>query len=108
MPNGKQVFLESASITTPVPEISGVEVDEISYKNGEFQVVISGVKNQELIEKIQVPIWADVNQKDIIWYTARQDLEGNYVVDVDIADHEYRCVFDRYYWRNVICWKKFL
>lgn len=91
VPNGKQVFLESASITTPVPEISGVEVDEISHKNGEFQVVISGVKNQELIEKIQVPIWADVNQKDIIWYTARQDLEGNYVVDVDIADHEYRC-----------------
>ena len=90
-PNGEKIFLGKTSFQTSTPQIGRVKVDNIDHTSGKFQVVISGIKNQELIDKIQVPIWADVNQADIIWYAARRNSDGNYVVDVDIANHDYRC-----------------
>lgn len=90
-PNGEKIFLGKTSFQTLMPQIGQVKVDNIDHTSGKFQVVISGIKNQELIDKIQVPIWADVNQADIIWYAAKRNSDGNYVVDVDIANHDYRC-----------------
>lgn len=91
IPNGRQIYLGKTGFTTPVPDIGEVYVEEIDRTEGEFQVVIPEVQNADMIEKIQVPIWADSNQKDIVWYTAKRTLDGNYVVNVDIANHGYRC-----------------
>lgn len=91
VPNGKQIYLGKTNFTTPVPNIGKLNVEEIDRTEGKFQIVISEVENADLIEKIQVPVWADPNQKDIIWYIAKRNLDGNYVVDVDISNHGYRC-----------------
>ena len=42
-----------------------------------------------MIKKVQVPIWSDSNQDNIVWYTAKKDSEGNYIVETNINKHKY-------------------
>ncbi len=52
---------------------------------------VSGIKNVGLIRQVQVPIWSDPGQKDIVWYTANRNSNGDYIVNANIANHQYNC-----------------
>ncbi|MCJ0602010.1 GBS Bsp-like repeat-containing protein, partial [Enterococcus cecorum] len=41
------------------------------------------------VKEILVPIWSDKNQKDIKWYKASKQVDGSYVVHMNIANHKY-------------------
>ena len=72
------------------PEISLIEVDESNKENGKIRILIHNVTSNELVERILVSVWSDMNgQDDLKEYEAEYDGVGNYIVDLDIKDHNY-------------------
>ena len=88
-PNGSLNLIGKDIFETKVPKIDKVAISNVDKKSGEFQVKVTGIQNDELIQKIQIPIWSENNQGDIVWYTAKRNLEGDYVVNVNVSSHKY-------------------
>ena len=65
--------------------ISVVNKDEMA---GTFQVKVSGVTSAANIKKVEIPVWSQANQSDIVWYTATKIGDGTYVAYVDIRNHK--------------------
>lgn len=91
MPDNSLIFLGSSGFETEAPSVGSVQASVGSNAGGQFQVKISGVRNEGLIRQIQVPVWSENNQGDIVWYTAAGDGKGNYFVNANIANHKYNC-----------------
>lgn len=91
MPDGSNQFIGETTFETKKPIIGNISAELIDKENGEMQVILSGVENSELITKVQVPIWSDKNQADIVWYTAEKQSDGTYVVNTDISHHRNNC-----------------
>lgn len=89
MPGGILCAIGGTSFDIEAPIIGDMKVSCDKKMKGEFRVEITGVENSELIQKIQVPIWSEKNQGDIVWYTAEKDYKGDYHVDVNINRHKY-------------------
>lgn len=87
-PNGNMAGLTSSDFVVEEPELDRPEV-ECDKKSGQIKVKIPVKRNGELIKKVQVPIWSDSNQDNIVWYTAKKDSEGNYIVETNINKHKY-------------------
>jgi N-acetylmuramoyl-L-alanine amidase len=85
--NGKQVFLNSTSVT-----VSGMTADSLSVstpENGSFTVSVSGVSAPNGVSKIYIPVWSEKGgQDDLIWYTAQKNGDS-YTATVDLIDHNY-------------------
>ena len=57
---------------------------------GTFDVVISDVYSPKGVRTVQVPIWSEKDgQDDIRWYEATRQTDGNYKVNVQVANHKY-------------------
>lgn len=91
LPNGYNQFIAQTTFETETPEISNIEAIAIDKENGKMKVVISGVENDDLISKIQVPIWSEKKQSDLVWYAAEKQSNGSYVLETDISKHNYNC-----------------
>ncbi|MDO4616989.1 MAG: GBS Bsp-like repeat-containing protein [Lachnospiraceae bacterium] len=65
-----------------------VEVQNQDTEKGTARILVSGVTSPSGVKKITVPIWSTSNQSDIKWYSAKQDADGNWYVDMDIANHK--------------------
>lgn len=91
LPNGNDQFIADTTFATQEPVVNEVATFVTDKKNGKIKVVISGIENDELIKKIEVPIWSEENQADLIWYTAEKQQDGTYVVETDISKHNYNC-----------------
>lgn len=87
--NGKMILVGKGTFKTEQPSLSHAEIRTTDRAAGRFKVHITGVVNPELIEEIQVPVWSDKDQSDIVWYKASRDKNGEYSVDVDIKNHKY-------------------
>lgn len=89
MPNGFLRFIGEESFETKTPKIGKVTVSNVEKTSGKFQINISGIENSELIRKISVPVWSEKNQGDIKWYEAVKNIDGDYVVNVELGNHKY-------------------
>ena len=87
--------IENVEQNTPIDEYAAeskgeeqiiASIENKDEKNGTFQVIINGVTDAK---QVLVPVWCDKKQQDIVWYTAKKDVSGQYYVDVDIANHRY-------------------
>ena len=57
---------------------------------GSFDVLISDVYSPKGVRTVQVPIWSEKDgQDDIRWYEATRQTDGNYKVNVQVANHKY-------------------
>lgn len=89
MADGSLKYIGNTEFKVDAPTIGAIEVNDQKKKSGEFQVKITGIQHNELIKQIQVPIWSEGNQGDIVWYNATRNQEGDYVVNVNISNHKY-------------------
>lgn len=91
LPNGTLVYLGKGGFNTSEPTIGNITTEVTDYEGGIFQIKISGIENEMLIDKVMVPVWSDSSQKDIVWYEAVKNFDGDYVVNVNIGRHKYNC-----------------
>lgn len=87
-PNGNMIGVGSENFFVDKPEVGEMTIEK-DKSTGKIKVVVPVEKNGNLIKSIQIPIWSDKNQGNIVWYTAKKDEEGNYVVETDISKHKY-------------------
>ena len=87
--NGKQHGMVVGN--TALPDIHtklDAEIKNINQNKGSYDVVIKGQIDSG-IKEILVPIWSSKNQNDIKWYKASKQVDGSYVVHMNIANHKY-------------------
>ena len=86
--SGNMLFLGKTTVDVPKPSCSGLKVDSVSGSSGKWTVTISGIKSNNGISSVTVPVWTeDGGQDDIVWYNASKNSNGDYVVSVDAANH---------------------
>lgn len=91
MPNGANQYIGETTFEVAKPVVGKMTAEVVDKEQGKFQIKLSGIENDELITKIQVPVWSDRKQSDIVWYTAKKQEDGTYVVDSDISRHGNNC-----------------
>ena len=84
---GHNRFLGQYSFEVSEPSMT-VEVTNYQNEKGTFDVVVRDIVSASGIKKIQVPVWCADGQKDLIWYTAKEQKDGSYKTTVSIADHK--------------------
>lgn len=57
---------------------------------GNISIALKDIKNQELIDKIEVAVWSKEDwQDDLKWYVAQKDSAGTYTVNTNLKNHKY-------------------
>ncbi|MER0122338.1 GBS Bsp-like repeat-containing protein [Streptococcus sp. ZJ100] len=80
----------SLSITQNGKPTAAISIQDVDNANGAFDVVVSDIFAPAGIDKVEVPVWSDVNgQNDIQWYTAMKQADGTYRVNVRVSAHQY-------------------
>ncbi|MDO4491154.1 MAG: GBS Bsp-like repeat-containing protein [Lachnospiraceae bacterium] len=88
------LFLMQKIVETGSPSVGSIAVEDLNEETGTCSVVLSDLEHPELIREIQIPVWSDPKQRDIVWYKAER-LTGNtaeeirYRLKLDIASHKY-------------------
>lgn len=78
-----KVIYRTASIDT-------LKVNQNTSDKTKFDIVLSGINAPNGVDRIQAAVWSENNgQDDIVWYTANKQSNGDYKVQVNIADHKY-------------------
>lgn len=84
--NKKMIFLGSTEYEVVKPTEPEISVD-MEAETGSFDIRLSGIPVDTA--KVQVPIWSQKDQSDLIWYTAKKTGNGNYLVTSNISKHLY-------------------
>ncbi|WP_244469790.1 GBS Bsp-like repeat-containing protein, partial [Enterococcus cecorum] len=61
------------------------EIKNVNQAEGSYDVVINGQIDSG-VKEILVPIWSAKDQNDIKWYKAEKQVDGSYVVHMNIAN----------------------
>lgn len=69
--------------------IKSIQVTNKNEAAGQFDVILTGVSAKSGVSKVQVPVWSQSDQSDLIWYTATRQNDGSYKMHVDLANHNY-------------------
>lgn len=78
-----KVIYHTASIET-------LKVNQDTSDKTKFDIVLSGVNAPNGVDRIQAAVWSENNgQDDIVWYTMSKQSNGDYKVQVNIANHKY-------------------
>ncbi|MDZ5561349.1 GBS Bsp-like repeat-containing protein [Enterococcus cecorum] len=87
--NGKQHGMVVGN--TILPDVHSkleAEIKNVNQAEDSYDVVINGQIDSG-IKEILVPIWSAKDQNDIKWYKAEKQVDGSYVVHMNIANHKY-------------------
>lgn len=86
--NSKLTFLgnTSASVVTSLMTASSINA---SVAQNIITVTVDGIKAPNGISSISVPTWSDrEGQDDIKWYTAKEQSNGSYQINIDAKNHK--------------------
>ncbi|MCJ0570420.1 GBS Bsp-like repeat-containing protein, partial [Enterococcus cecorum] len=76
-------------------------IKNVNAKAGTYDVVVQA-KSGAGIKQVSVPIWSKANQSDLVWYPAKKQADGTYVVHMNIKNHKYHT---GNYTTHVYAWK---
>ena len=69
MIDGVQKFIGESTFTVSNPK-GTVEVKNYNSAKGTFDVVVKNISSKSGVQAVQVPVWSQANQSDIVWYAA--------------------------------------
>lgn len=81
-------------LTTTTFTVTGITCESISIinmneENGTCEVGLEDISCPSGIHNVQVAIWSQTNQSDLVWYSAKKQSDNWWTVDMDIANHKY-------------------
>ena len=86
MIDGVQKFIGESTFTVSNPK-GTVEVKNYNSAKGTFDVVVKNISSKSGVQAVQVPVWSQANQSDIVWYAASRQSDGTYKAEVKLANH---------------------
>lgn len=81
---GKSYYINGTAIKVKAPT-HGTFKSELT-ENG-FKVTFDGVSSPAEIEKMEVAVWCNTDQSDLVWTTLKAK-DGVYILNVDIKNHD--------------------
>lgn len=87
--DGKMTFQKALEVNVAGPSIDSMTITTDNSK-GSFKITVKGLTSPTAIGKVEIPVWTDANQKDLVWYQAVKQADGSYTVSSDISKHGYR------------------
>ena len=76
------------------------QIKNVNAKAGTYDIVVQA-KSGAGIREVSVPIWSK-DQSDLVWYPAKKQVDGTYVVHMNIKNHKYHT---GNYTTHVYAWK---
>ena len=61
---------------------------EVSSPKGSFDVIVKNISSKSGVQSVQVPVWSQPDQSDLIWYSAKKQSDGTYKVTVELSKHQ--------------------
>lgn len=87
--SANQVFINDTTFEVTPISTGAISVANQEDSKGTFQLVVKGVNAPSGVKNLQIAVWSRSNQSDIYWYTGEKQKNGDYIVNVDIAKHNY-------------------
>ncbi|MGT2742934.1 GBS Bsp-like repeat-containing protein [Streptococcus plurextorum] len=82
--SGENGFL--GKTTYQQPQVPSLAINQVS--DSRFQVKITDISGG--YDKVLLPTWSEHNgQDDLRWYEAQKQVDGSYLVDVDLTNHQF-------------------
>lgn len=84
---GEEGFVAETVTLTPAKD-RDPQISLANIKPSSFSYTVRVQERQRKIKKVQVPIWSEANQSNILWYDAVHQGKGLYTVDFSHANHQ--------------------
>ncbi|MDZ5577059.1 GBS Bsp-like repeat-containing protein [Enterococcus cecorum] len=73
---------------TKLNNVLSAEIQNVNSKTGTYDVVVKDHIGGA-VDNVSVPIWSTKNQSDLVWYPAKKQADGTWVVHMNIKNHKY-------------------
>ncbi len=93
--NGQMRFLKDMTFGVDTLPEEKIETHNTNDAQGSFDVKLYLNRPKSSIDTVYVAAWSAANQDDIYWYEAKRQLDGTYLVNVNVKNHGYHT--GRYY-----------
>ncbi|MCI5874684.1 MAG: GBS Bsp-like repeat-containing protein [Roseburia sp.] len=87
---GERVFLGNTTFNVTGVEAESIKAKNVFGANGTFDIFIDGITCPSGVMSVQLAVWSKDDQSDLRWYTAWEQSDGTYAMQVNIGDHGYR------------------
>ncbi|WP_161794354.1 GBS Bsp-like repeat-containing protein [Enterococcus cecorum] len=94
------ISLGQTNVQSETEQLKG-QIKNVNAKAGSYDIVVQA-KSSAGIKQVSVPIWSKANQSDLVWYPAKKQADGSYVVHMNIKNHMYHT---GNYTTHVYAWK---
>ena len=64
------------------------EVRNYNSVKGSFDVIVKNISSKSGVQSVQIPVWNQPDQSDLIWYSAKKQSDGTYKVTVELSKHQ--------------------
>ncbi|MDZ5439574.1 GBS Bsp-like repeat-containing protein [Enterococcus cecorum] len=81
------ISLGQTNVQSETEQLKG-QIKNVNAKAGSYDIVVQA-KSGAGIKQVSVPIWSKANQSDLVWYPAKKQADGSYVVHMNIKNHKY-------------------
>ena len=81
------ISLGQTNVQSETEQLKG-QIKNVNAKAGTYDIVVQA-KSGAGIKQVSVPIWSKANQSDLVWYPAKKQADGSYVVHMNIKNHKY-------------------
>ena len=51
-------------------------------------MIVKNISSKSGVQSVQVPVWSQPDQSDLIWYSAKKQSDGTYKVTVELSKHQ--------------------
>ncbi|OUQ07487.1 hypothetical protein B5E88_12130, partial [Enterococcus cecorum] len=79
------ISLGQTNVQSETEQLKG-QIKNVNAKAGSYDIVVQA-KSGAGIKQVSVPIWSKANQSDLVWYPAKKQADGSYVVHMNIKNH---------------------
>ena len=85
--NGQQINLGQTTFEVSNPK-GKTEVRNYNSVKGSFDVIVKNISSKSGVQSVQIPVWNQPDQSDLIWYSAKKQSDGTYKVTVELSKHQ--------------------
>lgn len=86
--DGSLRFINGGSCLVGGPSLNGISVSVPDAVSGQFNILLEGLSSPAGIEKIEVGVWSESNQSNLIWYEVAGTNKTEYLIAANLANHK--------------------
>ena len=87
--DGSRVFVGSTAFNVSPPPGGAIRIANANLNAGTFEVIVTGLNTPSGINRVQIPVWSQPNQRDIVWYNAVRHNDGSFRTTVRLSNHNF-------------------